>query len=288
MIVARLPAHDADEIDQSAPGIGGCDLDAVVPAEPALEHLVARHADPYRKVVTDPQSDGFQDFQAEAHAVFERSAVTVRAQVHRRRPELFDERSRLTGNLDPVHIALTDPRRGVRIVRDRAADIVILHRRRERAVNDLAQRRRGKGGKPVGEIPALAPPAMGQLNSAMGAMRMDRRRHFPELRDDLVHRAVDLPVIERILRRDSGRPAELREPDPALCLFGLVVDVTVGDVTGQHVAGFVTGAEKPVPDRQIADRQRLEQWIIDAHRRLLGRCWARAPAQVKPSRSRIW
>ena len=93
--VRRIGADHADEVDQAAGGVASGDLDAVVAVEPTLEHLVARHANADDVIVADRGAHRLEHLEAEAQPVVERAAIAVAARVHRRRPELLDQRARL-------------------------------------------------------------------------------------------------------------------------------------------------------------------------------------------------
>src|SRR5262249_52051524 len=194
-----------------------------------------------------------------------RAAITVGPFVHRRRPELLDQRPRLARDLDPIEIALArPPRRRREIVAD-ALHIMVLDDRREGAMDDLAEAGRREGRQPIVDVPALAPPAMGQLDGAFGAMRMDRRRHPPVAFDDGIGRAVDLAVVAGVLGRDRGRAAELGETDPALRLLRLITEIALGDDAAGRIAGRMAGAEEAVADAHTLDVERLEEARIGAH-----------------------
>src|SRR5262249_5872580 len=164
LVVGCLAADHADEVDEAATPIGARDGAAVVLAEAALQHLIARHADANDEVVADRSPHRFQYLEAEAHPVPERAAIAVAPLVHGRRPELLDQRAGLARDLDPVEITIAGAAdRGGEVVAD-ALDVVILHHRREGAVDHLSQAGWCKGREPVVDVPALASAAVGELH----------------------------------------------------------------------------------------------------------------------------
>src|SRR5262249_45367285 len=188
----------------------------------------------------------------------ERAAIAVAALVHRRRPELLDQRAGLARDLDPIEIAIARAAgRGGKVIAD-ALDVVILHNGRGGPVGYLPQAGWREGREPIVDVPALAPPSVGELHGAFRAVLMDRRRHAAVLRDNGIGRAVDLAVVAGVFRRHSSGTTELREPDPALRLLRLIADVALGDDAADGVARRMTGAEEAVADAQSLDVERPE------------------------------
>src|SRR5215212_10487112 len=100
-----MAAHHADKVDEPRCGMGTGDFDAILSAEPAFEHFIARHANAEKEIIARRAPAAFQDLHAETHPVGERSAIVVAPLVHRRRPELLDECSGLGRYLGTVESA---------------------------------------------------------------------------------------------------------------------------------------------------------------------------------------
>ena len=171
----------------------------------------------------------------------------------------------LSRNFDTIEIAVAGPADSGGIVVTDAPEVMRLHFGGERAVDQLAQRRRRESRKPVDIVPALAPPAMGELDGADRAMAMKGGGHAAILRDDGVDGAVDLTVVEGVLDRDGGGAAELDEPDAALRLLALIGDVAFGDVAMHRIARRVAGRQEAIGNGDALERQRAKQRIEGRH-----------------------
>ena len=78
LIVDRSAADDADEIDEARAGVEARDLDAVLLAQAALQHLIARHADADEEIFADRLAAGLEHLEAEAQPIVERTAIADR------------------------------------------------------------------------------------------------------------------------------------------------------------------------------------------------------------------
>ena len=240
-------------------------LEAVFRIQTSLQHLVPGHANAHDEVVSDLAPYRLQQLEPEAQAVLEGPAVLVLAVIERGRPELLDQGAGLARDLDPVEISLARPAHRLRVVMVDAGDVVALHLDRKGAVDELPAAGGGKGGQPVGAVPALAAPAVGELDRAGGPVLVNAGRHRTVLGNHFFVCAVDLPVVKRVLDRYRGGAAELGEPHAAARLLLLVAQIAFRDASAHRVARSMAGAEQPVADAQVLDRQGGEEGGVSAH-----------------------
>ena len=247
------------------PAWGLRDLDAVLVAQPAFEHLVPRHPDAYDEVVAHLPAHRFHQLESEAHAVLEGSSVLVLPVIDGGGPELLDQGAGLTGDLDAVEVAFARAAHRLRIVAVGAGDVVMFHLHRKGAMDELSPAGSGVGGQPVGAVPAFPAPAMGELHGARGPVRVNALGHRPVLRNHRITGAVDLSVVEGVLDRHCGGAAELREADAAARLLLLVAQITLRNAAPHCVARRVAGAEQPVADLEVLDGERGEERGVRVH-----------------------
>ena len=98
-------------------------------------------------------------------------------------------------------------------------------------------------------------------------MRVDGPSNASILRNDLIHRTVDLPVVVRTLDRDRSGTAKLQQANATFSFFRLVVDIPLSDVALQGITGRMAGAQEPVFYNEAIDRQWLKQGVKLRHRR---------------------
>ena len=94
---------------------------------------------------------------------------------------------------------------------------------------------------------------------------MDGPGNASILRNDVIHRTVDLAVVVRTLDRDRGSTAKLQQTNATFSFFGLVVDIPLSDVALQGITGCMAGAQEPVFYNEAIDRQWLKQGIKLRH-----------------------
>ena len=92
-----------------------------------------------------------------------------------------------------------------------------------------------------------------------GPVLVNAGRHRAVLGNHFFVRAVDLPVVKRVLDRYRRGAAELGEPHAAARLLLLVAQIAFRDASAHRVARSMAGAEQPVADAQVLDRQGGEE-----------------------------
>src|SRR5581483_9142734 len=104
--VLPAAADDADEVQQPGRGKALRDLLHLLQAQTAFQILVAGDADAHDIVPPDDAPNLAEDFQAEAHPVFQRAAPRIGTQVEPWRPELIEQMVVRGGEFDAVQSAL--------------------------------------------------------------------------------------------------------------------------------------------------------------------------------------
>ena len=199
--------------------------------------------------------------QREAAAVFQGAAETVAAPVRRRRQELADEmagRERLD-SVDPTFLAA--PRRRT-IGLHHPADVVLVHLFGDAAVERLAQGGRRDGGQPVAGIGIAAPAEMADLAHQRSALPMHALGELLEVRNNRVRADIELAKDVRRIPVDVGRAAEHGKSEPALGLFQVIALIGLLRRAADFQAAGVAGAHDAITQRQMLDRQRLQQRIF--------------------------
>jgi hypothetical protein len=180
----------------------------------ALDVVAGVEAEQDRVVRADGGADGVDDLEREAHTVFQRAAVLVRALVGERGHELVDQVAVRTVDLHAVKAALLRSRGGFAERGDEPVDL--LHGQSTRDVGDggLFERRRGDGVRVVslegaltaGVVELRAHQTAGGVHLADGLGPCGHLIVVPERADDRVAAGVGRDA--EILREDET-PAAL-------------------------------------------------------------------------------
>ena len=123
----------------------------------------------------------------------------------------------------------------------------------------LAHRRRRDRGQPVLDVPERAVPHMGDLAHEPAPVPVHALGELAEHGDDRVVADVDLAERRGGVRGDVRRPPEHREGEPPLRLLLVVELVAELRVAVLDVARGMACAHEPVPERDVAKPERLEE-----------------------------
>ena len=241
------------------------DGEAFVGRAAALDHLVARDAQADHVVVADLLADRLEHLDAEAHAVLEAAAVLVGAPVDQRAPVLVDQVEPGVVQLDAIEAGRLAAPGGLGEVVDHALVIEVLHLLGEAAVQALARDRWRDQRHPVLAVPVHPPAHVDELYRDGGAMRVHRVDQRAQVVDDrIVGQPGDAVVATRRVERDR-RGTDLREPDPALRLLGMVADEPVRGLAVDDVTGAMARADDPVADGHALDGQGPQKRVVIGH-----------------------
>ena len=256
VVGAERAGDDVEEVDQTAAGEDARDRLALVGIPAVADMLVAGHPDADHEFRPDGVADRPEHLEREAAPVLDAAAIVVRALIDHRRQELVDEMAP-GDDLDPVEAALLAAPGTGGVARQHPLDLVQLDRLRERAVLPLADRARGQGRQPVGDIVAGAPAHVGDLAHQRAVVPMDRVGELLEPGNDLVARGVDLTECRRAVRCRRGRAAEHGQRQPALGLLLVIEPIALLGLTVLDVGRRMSRAHDPVLQPEMSQLEGL-------------------------------
>ncbi|CAB4886887.1 unannotated protein [freshwater metagenome] len=258
-----VAADHVDEIDQVRRFESLDDGKAVLVPDAAGDALVDGHTQADQEVGSDRSANGAQHPLGEAHAVVERAAVFVGAQVGDRRPEAIEEMA-VGLDLEAVHAAGLHALGGGRVVGDDALNIPVLGLFGEGAMCGFASCRGRHHRQPVGLVPTGAPAEVADLDHRRTVVLVDRVGELAQPRHDGV--VVGVQVAERCgaVGRHQGRP---RRHGQRHATFGFLVVVEAVPLLGHAVLGvrrFVGGGHDAVAEPEVLQ-------LVGAQQRVVGR-----------------
>ena len=209
-----LTLIDADIVNQPAVGEQGGDAQAVGRLQPALQQLVARHAQADDKAVADTFTDCTEHLQAEAGPVLQTAAVAVRAPVGHRREEAIDQVMGSGDHFNAVKPAALASLGGIGEGRNGTGEIPILHFLRIGTMRLLAGHRRRDQRQPVLAAPVRAPPDMGDLAEDRSAVAMHPLADAVQIRQHAVVAKVHLGKRSGESGATADEPPKIVRPMP--------------------------------------------------------------------------
>src|SRR5258708_19145787 len=230
--------------------------------------LVAAHPDPDHEILADHTPDFLEALRAEAHPVLEAASVAVGALVGARRPELVDQMLVRSRDLGPVQAGLLATPRGLAEVTHNALDVLEFHGLAAGPVHRFADSAGRHQVRPVLDVPAAAPSHVRELDHQRRAVLVDRVGEPAQVRHDTIMTDIEpVPCRARTVDRYRGGAAAYGQADASTGLLDVVADLPLGRHAGVGIDLGVPGADDPVADHDVANRERLEQLVELCHAR---------------------
>jgi hypothetical protein len=168
-IAVDVPANDVEKIDGAASNEPPGDLDALFARKPFFPVLIGDEPNTDDEIGADGLAHRVCHHGRKAHAVFERPAELILADVGRRRPEAVHQMA-VGLELDAIEAGSLHALGSRDVVVDDPLDIPFLSLLGKRAVGWLADGARRQNRQPVALVPAGATAKMGQLDHHRRAM----------------------------------------------------------------------------------------------------------------------
>src|SRR5580704_2926511 len=143
-----MAPDDGKEVDQARVPEALADFEAFLARKAFVPVLVSRDSQPDDWLIADTLANSFEDAHAEAHSIFERTAIVVGSTGRRRRPEIVDQMP-VAFELEPIEVGGDHSLRRIRVILDDTLDVPIFHLLRKGAMRRLPNVRRRDNWQPL-------------------------------------------------------------------------------------------------------------------------------------------